>query len=226
MSYFILIHTCLDSAFVALADEEKIIGSASSETPKEHGTFLHGAIQSLMKENDIAFGQVTAIGVTNGPGSYTGIRVGLSAAKGLAYALKIPMVLCSTLEALAATAISRLSDKYSVYVPVIHARRTEYYAAAFNSSLDVLTPESVVDVSDEVVDVLRHDRSLIAFGVRLTELLETIPEIRTAVVDKVDVKVFSKLIVRRFNEGRRINADAARPVYLKEAFTTTRKKRN
>ncbi len=92
MEFILNIHTSTETAVVNLCDGKYVLSSMLNTEPKQHAGFLHSAIQNLLEENSVEINQLKAIGVTIGPGSYTGIRVGLATAKGLCYALKIPMI--------------------------------------------------------------------------------------------------------------------------------------
>ena len=94
----LLITTALQEASVGIAVDGKLIDQISNLSQKEHASFLHPAIQSICKKNDITLKSLKAVSVINGPGSYTGLRVGLSAAKGICYANQIPLICINTLE--------------------------------------------------------------------------------------------------------------------------------
>lgn len=96
-----------------------------------HAEMLHPYIDQVLKEASITIEQLNAIAVSKGPGSYTGLRIGVSAAKGLCFALNIPLISINTLTSLA----HKISEKTGYIVPMIDARRMEVYAAIFNTSL-------------------------------------------------------------------------------------------
>ncbi len=85
-------------------------GTSINAEQKEHAAFLHITIKKILQDNDIAFRDLKAIGVSGGPGSYTGIRVGLATAKGLCFALKIPMMMYNSLELMAFSAIENFPE--------------------------------------------------------------------------------------------------------------------
>jgi tRNA threonylcarbamoyladenosine biosynthesis protein TsaB len=93
---------------------------------------LHVFIEEIIQESGITFNDLSAIAVSQGPGSYTGLRIGVSAAKGLCYALNIPLIAIDTLQVLASQA--RVSE--GLIAPMIDARRMEVYSAIFNPNLE------------------------------------------------------------------------------------------
>ena len=82
MALILNIDTALDTACISLAENGKLVQSAMNESQKDHAIWIHNAISKLMEESELALRNLDAIGVSIGPGSYTGLRIGLSAAKG------------------------------------------------------------------------------------------------------------------------------------------------
>jgi tRNA threonylcarbamoyladenosine biosynthesis protein TsaB len=107
---------------------------------------LHVFIEEILKEAKVNFNDLSAIAVSKGPGSYTGLRIGVSAAKGLCYALEIPLIAIDTLTILA----NQIKIENGLIIPMIDARRMEVYSAIFNSNskkirevqAEILTEES------------------------------------------------------------------------------------
>ena len=144
-NYLLNIHTTGETAMVVLSEGSKVLHSAFNHEFKEHAAFLHLAIEKLLKTSNILPGALKAISVTHGPGSYTGIRVGMAAAKGLCYALKIPLITLNTLDVLAASAIHTLNDPLSLYCALIDARRMEVYTAMYDfNQVRLSEPQAVI----------------------------------------------------------------------------------
>ncbi len=141
------IHTTTEKAIINLCDDEKIIGSLYNDDRKQHAAFLHQAIHELLEKHAVSLSQLKAVGVTHGPGSYTGIRVGLATAKGLCYSLQIPLITFNTLELLACSTIQQLpnSNDTDLFCPMIDARRMEVFTAIYNYQLEeIMQPQSMV----------------------------------------------------------------------------------
>jgi tRNA threonylcarbamoyladenosine biosynthesis protein TsaB len=129
---------------------------------KEHGSFLHLGIQQLCKKMNMQLQELDAISVLIGPGSYTGIRIGLATAKGLSYALKKPLIAIDTLTALAYTA--QKQDAYLWYCPMIDARRMEVFYALYNEQLEtMIAPTSLLLTADSFANHLQ-ERSILFVG--------------------------------------------------------------
>jgi tRNA threonylcarbamoyladenosine biosynthesis protein TsaB len=111
LATFLIIDTALEEAIVALGKDGKIIGELTNKETHSHASFIQVAIANVLEGQQIEMTEIDAIVVTLGPGSYTGLRVGLATAKGMAYALEKPLIGLSTLKVLAAAAIQRSSTK-------------------------------------------------------------------------------------------------------------------
>lgn len=129
---FILnIETSTKNCSVSLAKNgTTVLCKEIAEQGYSHAEKLHVFIEEILNESNIAFDDLKAIAVSKGPGSYTGLRIGVSAAKGLCYALNIPLISIDTLELLA----RQLRVENGHIVPMIDARRMEVYSAVFDSN--------------------------------------------------------------------------------------------
>ena len=159
MAHLLNIHTGTETAVICLMADTKILGTCSNDEIKQHACFLHTAIKELLQEHDIAIKNLDAIGVTCGPGSYTGIRVGLATAKGLCYALKIPLITYNSLEVMAISAINSAKDSNAFYGPMIDARRMEVYTAIYNYDIEEITPPSAIILNENsFAEILDHHK--------------------------------------------------------------------
>ena len=139
MATFLIIDTALEEAIVALGKDGKIIGELTNKEMHSHASFIQVAIDTVLERQQIAIRELDAIVVTLGPGSYTGLRVGLATAKGIAYALQKPLIGLSTLGALAAAAVqlSPTTIELSTQIfAMIDARRMEIFGAIYDTSIN------------------------------------------------------------------------------------------
>lgn len=138
MALILNIDTASENAHVSLAKDGQVLYAHSNESQKEHASFLQTAMQQLMTTAKINFKEVDAVAVTAGPGSYTGLRVGFASAKGLCYALKIPLITIGTLEVLTASALhlfQHAQDENILFCPMMDARRMEIFTAIYHQDL-------------------------------------------------------------------------------------------
>ena len=112
MSIILNIDTSIETASVSIAKDGAIIASVKNAIQKEHAGFLHIAIRDLLLQSSLELKQMDAIAVTIGPGSYTGLRVGMASAKGLCYALNKPFITIGTLNALTVASIIGQNKSY------------------------------------------------------------------------------------------------------------------
>jgi tRNA threonylcarbamoyladenosine biosynthesis protein TsaB len=135
MSYILNIETATKNCSVSLAkDGETIICKEIAEQGYSHAEKLHVFIDEIIKEAKISMSDLHAVAVSQGPGSYTGLRIGVSAAKGLCYALDIPLIAVDTLTSL----VNQVKQDDGFIVPMIDARRMEVYSAIFNSNKEMI----------------------------------------------------------------------------------------
>jgi len=146
MSILLHINTAVPLAYVAISENNRIIGQRGCHEQKEHSSFLQPAVRDLMEESSIRMDRLSAVTVINGPGSYTGLRVGLSAAKGICYALHIPLICLSTLEWLA---WPFRSEDTGCIAALMDARRMEVFTAAFDSGMKTLLEPMAMILDDE-----------------------------------------------------------------------------
>jgi tRNA threonylcarbamoyladenosine biosynthesis protein TsaB len=145
VSYILNIETATKNCSVALAKEGKtILCREIAEEGYSHAERLHVFIEEIMSEAGIQMKDLAAVAVSQGPGSYTGLRIGVSAAKGLCYALNIPLIAVDTLQVLA----SKVSVSEGLIITMIDARRMEVYSAVFSSTLEKKR-EILAEIIDE-----------------------------------------------------------------------------
>jgi tRNA threonylcarbamoyladenosine biosynthesis protein TsaB len=147
LANLLIIDTALEEAIVALSMDGKIVAELTNKETHSHASFIQVAIAKILAKQQMAIGELDAIAVTLGPGSYTGLRVGLATAKGIAYSLQKPLIGLSTLSALATAAI-RLSPNiveppFQIFA-MIDARRMEVFGAVYDTSCNPIVLEQAM----------------------------------------------------------------------------------
>ncbi len=154
MAYLLNIETAAKNCSVALAnDGEVVLCREIADKDYSHAEKLHFFIDEVVNEAGITYQDLSAVAVSQGPGSYTGLRIGVSAVKGLCYALNIPLIAVDTLESLARQLAISIPENAFI-IPMIDARRMEVYSAVFNSGFEkvreiqaeIITEESFQDI--------------------------------------------------------------------------------
>jgi tRNA threonylcarbamoyladenosine biosynthesis protein TsaB len=135
VAYILSIETSTTNCSVSLSFEgETLVLKEDYDNNYSHAERLHVYIDQVLKQADIISSQLDAIAVSKGPGSYTGLRIGVSAAKGLCFALGKPLIAISTLEALS----RQVKTKEGIIIPMLDARRLEVYSAIFDNGYNRL----------------------------------------------------------------------------------------
>ncbi|MDR2147362.1 MAG: tRNA (adenosine(37)-N6)-threonylcarbamoyltransferase complex dimerization subunit type 1 TsaB [Tannerella sp.] len=137
------IETAATICSVAVSENENIIFEQVSTEVNSHSSKLGVFVENALKE---VTNPIDAVAVSSGPGSYTGLRIGVSMAKGLCFGYQIPLLGVPTLEIMASVAIRRVNDGEMLYCPMIDARRMEVYSALYDSQL-----KPVSDVKAEII---------------------------------------------------------------------------
>ncbi len=155
MAYILNIETATKNCSVAIAQDGITIASQEIATENySHAEKLHVFIESVIAKAKISFKDLSGIAVSQGPGSYTGLRIGVSAAKGFCFALKIPLIALDTLRVLA----EQVAVDSGIIVPMLDARRMEVYSAIFNADRqmirdvqpEIITSESFLNFNDPI----------------------------------------------------------------------------
>lgn len=138
MAYILCIETSTKVCSVALFEKDHLIDFEEEGGSYSHAENLAVFIEGLLKRQKISYRDLKAVAVTKGPGSYTGLRIGVSLAKGIAYGANIPLIAIDSLKSMAWGAIQKMEDEEALYCPMIDARRMEVYAAVYDSKLQIV----------------------------------------------------------------------------------------
>lgn len=168
MAIILGIETSSSICSVALAKDGKLLALRESEGVKEHSAALTGYISAVFTEAGLNYHQMDAIAVSIGPGSYTGLRIGLSSAKGLSYALDKPIIAVDTLKSLAFRAVQKTiqagqKTENALFVPMLDARRMEIYTAIYDHNLQPVETVYAIIVTDDAF-IAHAGKEIIYFG--------------------------------------------------------------
>jgi tRNA threonylcarbamoyladenosine biosynthesis protein TsaB len=156
MAYILNIETSTKNCSVSIANNGEVVAIKElNNGDYSHAEVLHIFIDDILKSNGILSSELDAIAVSKGPGSYTGLRIGVSAAKGLSFAHNIPLISVDTLKVLASSI--NVTDGY--IAPMIDARRLEVYTSVFDCELNLVSPtEAKVIDSDSYQEYLESQK--------------------------------------------------------------------
>lgn len=152
---------------VALNEGCCTLALRESEKPNAHSEKITTFIKEVMETAAVDYPQLDAVAVSKGPGSYTGLRIGVSTAKGVCYAADLPLMAIDTLQAMACGMKEKLGSQCAegdLLVPMIDARRMEVYAAVFDHNLNRMQDTAALIINEHSFDELRKDHRLWLFG--------------------------------------------------------------
>lgn len=223
MSLILNLDTSIETASVSIARNGIIIASIKNEVQKEHAGFLQPAIKELTAECNISFKDLNAIAVTIGPGSYTGLRVGMASAKGLCYALKKPFITIGTLNALAAAAIDKkIATIETLFCPMIDARRMEVYTSIFDVNMnEIVAPCAMVLTRNSFADYLQNNPILFngSGALKWSELIEKDLVKQPAFLLETDItESISFLSYKKFLAADFSDLSYSEPLYVKDFY--------
>lgn len=220
------IETSSKKCSVALSESGMVYFSLESDKEMDHSTQLAPYVERCMDELKRRDLKLDAVAVSMGPGSYTGLRIGLSLAKGLCFGLKIPLIGLSTLKILAVKAMfsAEVFAENAIFIPMIDARRMEVYTAVYDNSLNLLLDPCAIILDDKSFEEFKSfPVTIIGDGVEKAEKVLSIPVEKSIVCypHAVDMIALSE---KCFREKNFLDLAYSTPYYLKNFQATTPKK--
>ena len=215
----LLIETATQVCSVVLASEGRILARRDSDVPNAHSTRLSVFIQEVLDDNRLTPRDLGAVCVSAGPGSYTGLRIGVSSAKGICYALGIPLVSVPTLLSMAALYYRQHPEYKGLVCPMIDARRMECYTMMVAPGLDVLRPTAADVITEGIFDeyLNRGEVTFIGDGAAKTRpLLGNHPNARFDDSFRLSAEGMIDLAAQRLADGKTEDVAYFEPFYLKD----------
>lgn len=220
MALILNIDSSTKTASVSLSENGEIVQFAENHIQKDHSAFLHQAIKEIMTRQKVGFNQLSAIAATHGPGSYTGLRVGMATAKGLCYAASLPLILVGTLPCIAKAAVNKAESIHDLFCAMLDARRMEVFTALYNNELnEVIPPSALILDADSFKNYTEKKIIFAGDGVEKFQKISTAtnweyyPQINI-------VQSLAQLSFQYFNNREFASLAYSTPFYLKEFQST------
>ncbi|HEY0262434.1 MAG TPA: tRNA (adenosine(37)-N6)-threonylcarbamoyltransferase complex dimerization subunit type 1 TsaB [Chitinophagales bacterium] len=174
MALILNIETSASLCSVCLAEDGKVIHEIRANEANQHAKILTLQIEQLFRETHKTLQQSDAIALSSGPGSYTGLRIGASVAKGLCYALDKPLIAVSTLQSLAFQMknVELRQTKGCFFLPVIEARKGAFYCALYDETLAIIEPETYCKNADTIPFPVNIENTFTSFPSERLEILK------------------------------------------------------
>ena len=219
MALILNIDSSLETASVSIARDGRILLHEINIVQKQHASFLHSAVQKLTNDLQITLKDLDAIACTIGPGSYTGLRVGLAAAKGFCYALDKPLITIGTLEAMAHSIQMQYNEKQILFCPMIDARRMEVYTALYKQPLQELKPAHAVVIGEHFFKEELKKNKILFFGNGMEKFKKCSDNEQAVFVEMGDIHFsISDLSFKNFSERQFAPLAVSVPLYAKEFY--------
>lgn len=218
MSLILHIQTALEHAMVGIAQNGTLLAARDNAVQKEHASFLQPAIRELCRESGIDLRDLSAISVVAGPGSYTGLRVGMAGAKGLCYALHIPLITFNTLRWMASAGAS--SDARFL-CPMIDARRMEVFTAVYTPGGETIR-EPFAAILDEKLFEAQLEQGKTAFFGGGTAKFRAIMQHPNASFENLEAgqEELARISWNLYQSRAFSDLTLAAPLYVKEFHST------
>lgn len=222
MALILNIDTATEHASVCLSLGNAILASSTSSDQKNHAAFVQPAIEQLMMQSGRSLHEIDAVAVTAGPGSYTGLRVGLASAKGICYALQKPLILVDTLEVMAVAikaAMGTHTGASALFCPLIDARRMEVFTALYDADLQQLKSPHALILDETSFTELLSKHPVVFGGSGAAKLKTLVHQPNGYFSDSQhDATHLAARALERFTAGNFADLAYAEPLYVKEFF--------
>lgn len=229
MALILNIETSTNVCSAALAENGKVIDLKENFDGRTHASSLTVYIEQLFKDNKFSFDQIDAVSVSEGPGSYTGLRIGVSVAKGICYGQNKPLIAINTLKAMAKMALDSdiILPENSLLCPMIDARRMEVYSALFDLQTNNIRETRAEVIEQDAYKKELHEHSIYFFGDGAKKCMDVIQHENAHYIDDIypSAKYMSELSNKLFKDGEFKDMAYFEPYYLKDFVATTSKKK-
>lgn len=226
MAKILQIETATAICSVALSINGKTFSFKEEKGQNLHAANLTLFIDEVLKTAGLSYPELDAVAVSKGPGSYTGLRIGVSTAKGLCYALDKPLIAIETLEMMAAGYLAENPDYSGLICPMIDARRMEVYTSIFDRSLSVITPTEAKIIDEQSFTDYLAQQAVTFLGDGAAKCAEVLTN-QNAKFDATNFNsatYMSRLANEAFSKNRFEDVAYFEPFYLKDFVVTQSKK--
>lgn len=218
MSLLLCLETATTVCSVALFRNGQLLHLEETDQGYTHAENLHLFIQKALQRGGAQPADLSAVAISRGPGSYTGLRIGTSAAKGLCFALGIPLIAVDTLQAMS-FGVRSSTNAGALFCPMLDARRMEVYTAIYDETLQAVRPVEAVVIDEAAVKLFPIDRTIFFFGDgmdKCRQLLTQLPNAHFLESIQPSAAHIGALAWEKFTQKQVEDVAYYEPLYLKE----------
>ncbi|WP_299758909.1 tRNA (adenosine(37)-N6)-threonylcarbamoyltransferase complex dimerization subunit type 1 TsaB [uncultured Pontibacter sp.] len=225
MPLLLALETSTTVCSVALYKDQQLLGASELQIEKSHSSHITVMVSQLVENCGATLQDLSAVAVSGGPGSYTGLRIGTSTAKGLCYSLDIPLLEVSTLYGLAAQVIAMTPnpERY-LFCPMLDARRMEVYTCLLTHELQEVEPIAPVVLEEHTFEYRLKEQPIIFFGSGAAKYKSMVNTVANALfIDGVlpNAKTIGALALPKYEQQAFEDVAYYEPFYLKDVYITS-----
>lgn len=220
MNYLLHIDTSTDTGVIAIGGDGKLLAVCSNDETRNHAGTINNMIYKTLADINISLEDLSAIVVCAGPGSYTGLRIGMATAKGLCYALDKPLILDNRLTLLASQAQRKHRNEYAQYISLLVAREKEYFISIYNNDLSCLLPPQHI-MQEQLSELINKKEKTYIITNAPEEVIDTL-KMNRIIIDnyiKTDIASWVFVAFEKYICSNIVNLADAEPFYLKQVYT-------
>ena len=217
MALILSIETSTSVCSAALHESGKLIGLNEIHLEQAHASKLSMIIDQLRSASGIDFKKLSGVAVSSGPGSYTGLRIGASVAKGLCISLRVPLISVETLDILASQ-VNELNFLSALKCPMIDARRMEVYCKIFSPTKEVILPAEAKVIQENSFEDLLRSHTILFFGNGAAKSASVLTNPNAIFLDNLypSAKAMGRLAFEKYQKDQIEDLFLFEPFYLKE----------
>lgn len=218
MSYLLHLETSSPLGSVCVSEDETIVASLQLDEHNSHASKLTLAIGEVLKRAKIKMSELSAVSCSIGPGSYTGLRIGLSTAKGICFAMEKPLIAVSTLQSMCEAIKGRSEYSACNFLPMLDARRNDAYIALFNNSGEEVIAPSMVTVDEQFLKRISAANHVVAFGSGAFKLRPYSAEANFSIEENVTnlADYLVPIAMQKFRQKLFENLAISEPLYINQ----------
>lgn len=220
MKYLLHIDTSADTGSISLGCDGALLSTKTNSEARNHASAINLMIDAVLADGGITMQQLNAIVVCAGPGSYTGLRIGMATAKGLCYALNIPLLLDNKLTLLAYQAYRKYGGKYEQYLPILLARDKEYFISKFDNSFKNTSAATHI-IDTQLTDYVNTETATCIISECVFKEVDLInaDNIYIEPIISIDLNEWIFYAFKEYKCNNIVNLSTAEPFYLKQVYT-------